>query len=68
MAAGTVDRDIPANQSLFFAPVIDPTLSMGVRAHVAAKLACARRRQAPSCFSGRGCPGRPCTWRGRGCR
>lgn len=38
-AAGTVDRDIPANHSPFFAPVIDPTLSMGVRAHVVAALA-----------------------------
>lgn len=38
-AAGTVDSDIPANHSPFFAPVLDPTLSMGVRAHVVAALA-----------------------------
>ena len=39
VAAGTVDRDIPANHSPFFAPVLDPTLSVGVRALVVAALA-----------------------------
>lgn len=39
LAAGTVDKDIPANHSPFFAPVLDPTLSTGVRAHVVAALA-----------------------------
>lgn len=39
LAAGTVDKDIPANHSPFFAPVPDPTLSTGVRAHVVAALA-----------------------------
>lgn len=39
VAAGTVDRDIPANHSPFFAPVPDPTLSVGVRALVVAALA-----------------------------
>ena len=37
-AKGTVAREIPANHSPFFAPVIDPTLSMGVQAHVVAAL------------------------------
>jgi hippurate hydrolase len=37
-AKGTVARDIPANHSPSFAPVIDPTLSMGVQAHVVAAL------------------------------
>lgn len=37
-ANGTVARDIPANHSPFFAPVIDPALSVGVRAHVVAAL------------------------------
>ncbi len=37
-AKGTVARDIPANHSPFFAPVIDPTLSMGVQTHVVAAL------------------------------
>jgi hippurate hydrolase len=37
-AKGTVNQDIPANHSPFFAPVIDPTLSMGVQAHVVAAL------------------------------
>ena len=37
-AKGTVDQDIPANHSPLFAPVIDPTLSMGVQAHVVAAL------------------------------
>ena len=36
---GTVARDIPANHSPSFAPVIDPTLSMGVQTHVVAALA-----------------------------
>ncbi|SDT52080.1 hippurate hydrolase [Pseudarthrobacter equi] len=35
---GTVSRDIPGNHSPFFAPVLDPTLSMGVQAHVVAAL------------------------------
>jgi hippurate hydrolase len=35
---GTVARDIPANHSPFFAPVMDPTLEVGVRAHVVAAL------------------------------
>jgi hippurate hydrolase len=33
---GTVAQDIPANHSPAFAPVIDPTLSVGVQAHVVA--------------------------------
>lgn len=37
-ASGTVARDIPANHSPLFAPVPDPTLSMGVQAHVVAAL------------------------------
>jgi amidohydrolase len=37
-AKGTVAQDIPGNHSPFFAPVIDPTLSMGVQAHVVAAL------------------------------
>ena len=36
--SGTVAQDIPANHSPFFAPVIDPTLSIGVQAHVVAAL------------------------------
>jgi hippurate hydrolase len=36
--AGTVAQDIPANHSPKFAPVIDPTLSVGVQAHVVAAL------------------------------
>lgn len=35
---GSVKSDIPANHSPFFAPVLDPTLSMGVQAHVVAAL------------------------------
>ncbi|MGO4690069.1 amidohydrolase [Glaciibacter sp. 2TAF33] len=35
---GTVAQDIPANHSPAFAPVIDPTLSVGVQAHVVAAL------------------------------
>ncbi|WP_284755911.1 amidohydrolase [Arthrobacter sp. efr-133-R2A-120] len=35
---GTVARDIPANHSPLFAPVIDPTLSMGVQTHVVAAM------------------------------
>ncbi|WP_045729435.1 amidohydrolase [Pseudarthrobacter chlorophenolicus] len=35
---GTVSRDIPGNHSPFFAPVLDPTLSMGVQAQVVAAL------------------------------
>ncbi|MGO4807185.1 amidohydrolase [Arthrobacter sp. 2MCAF15] len=38
VANGTVSRDIPGNHSPFFAPVIDPTLSMGVQTHVVAAL------------------------------
>jgi metal-dependent amidase/aminoacylase/carboxypeptidase family protein len=38
VAKGTVAQDIPANHSPFFAPVIDPTLSMGVQAQVVAAL------------------------------
>jgi hippurate hydrolase len=37
-AKGTVAGDIPGNHSPFFAPVMDPTLSMGVQAHVVAAL------------------------------
>lgn len=37
-AKGTVAQDLPANHSPYFAPVIDPTLSMGVQAHVVAAL------------------------------
>jgi amidohydrolase len=37
-AKGTVSQDIPGNHSPFFAPVIDPTLSMGVQTHVLAAL------------------------------
>jgi amidohydrolase len=37
---GTVSRDIPANHSPFFAPVPDPTLSVGVQAQVVAALSC----------------------------
>ncbi len=35
---GSVSRDIPANHSPYFAPVLDPTLEVGVRAHVVAAL------------------------------
>ncbi|AIY00044.1 hypothetical protein ART_0445 [Arthrobacter sp. PAMC 25486] len=38
-ARGTVAQDIPANHSPYLAPVLDPTLSMGVQAHVVAALA-----------------------------
>lgn len=34
--AGRLERDIPSNHSPFFAPVIEPTLSTGVRAMTAA--------------------------------
>ena len=37
-AKGTLSQDIPGNHSPFFAPVIDPTLSMGVQNHVVAAL------------------------------
>lgn len=37
-ASGTVARDIPANHSPLFAPVPDPTLSIGVQTHVVAAL------------------------------
>lgn len=37
-ARGTVAQDIPANHSPYFAPVIEPTLSVGVQAHVVAAL------------------------------
>jgi amidohydrolase len=36
VAAGRVDEDLPSNHSPFFAPVIEPTLSTGIRAMVAA--------------------------------
>lgn len=36
---GTVAKDIPANHSPFFAPVIDPTLAVSTQAHVVAALA-----------------------------
>lgn len=36
---GAAMQKVPANHSPFFAPVIDPTLSMGVQAHVVAALA-----------------------------
>ncbi len=36
---GTVSQDIPANHSPRFAPVIDPTLTIGVQAQVVAALA-----------------------------
>ncbi|MFI6485618.1 amidohydrolase [Nonomuraea sp. NPDC050663] len=35
LQAGTVEQDIPANHSPLFAPVIEPTLSTGVKALVA---------------------------------
>ncbi|MCR2808237.1 MULTISPECIES: amidohydrolase [unclassified Microbacterium] len=35
-AAGTIDRDIPTNHSPFFAPVLRPTLDLGVGALVVA--------------------------------
>jgi len=35
---GTVAQDIPANHSPFFAPVMDPTLSLGVQAQIVAAL------------------------------
>jgi hypothetical protein len=38
VAEGTVSRDIPGNHSSFFAPAMDPTLSIGVQAHVVATL------------------------------
>ncbi|HEU4421664.1 MAG TPA: amidohydrolase [Pilimelia sp.] len=38
-AAGREDEDVPSNHSPLFAPVIEPTLSSGVRALVAAALA-----------------------------
>jgi hypothetical protein len=38
-AAGRVEQDIPVNHSEFFAPVIEPTLSMGTQALVVAALA-----------------------------
>jgi hippurate hydrolase len=37
-AHGTISEDIPANHSPAFAPVIDPTLSLGVQTHVVAAL------------------------------
>ncbi|WP_017591526.1 amidohydrolase [Nocardiopsis potens] len=36
---GTLDRDVPSNHSPHFAPVVEPTLSTGVRALTAAALA-----------------------------
>jgi hippurate hydrolase len=35
-AAGTIDRDVPTNHSPFFAPVLQPTLDLGVGALVVA--------------------------------
>jgi metal-dependent amidase/aminoacylase/carboxypeptidase family protein len=35
---GTVSRDIPGNHSPFFAPVLDPTLSLGVQAQTVAAM------------------------------
>ncbi|SEC04440.1 hippurate hydrolase [Paramicrobacterium humi] len=35
---GTLTQDIPGNHSPLFAPVIEPTLSLGVQAHVVAAL------------------------------
>ena len=35
---GTIAQDIPANHSPLFAPALDPTLSVGVQAHVVAAL------------------------------
>jgi hippurate hydrolase len=37
--AGRVDQDVPSNHSPLFAPVIEPTISSGVRAMLAAALA-----------------------------
>ncbi|MEV8515106.1 amidohydrolase [Dactylosporangium sp. NPDC051484] len=39
MAAGTVDTDIPQNHAATFAPVVEPTLVVGVQALVVAALA-----------------------------
>ena len=36
--AGTADRDVPANHSPFFAPLVDPTLTTGVTALTTAAL------------------------------
>ena len=38
LEAGRVEQDIPVNHSEFFAPVIEPTLSIGTQAMVAAAL------------------------------
>ncbi|MET3721858.1 MULTISPECIES: amidohydrolase [unclassified Arthrobacter] len=38
VANGTVAQDIPGNHSPFFAPVIDPTLSLGVQTQIIAAL------------------------------
>lgn len=38
-ANGTTSRDIPANHSPFFAPLVEPTLSTGVQALVVAAMA-----------------------------
>jgi hypothetical protein len=38
VVGGTVERDIPANHSPFFAPVIRPTLDAGVAALTTAAL------------------------------
>jgi hippurate hydrolase len=35
---GRVEQDIPVNHSEFFAPVIEPTLSIGTQALIAAAL------------------------------
>ena len=36
MAGGTLDKDIPTNHSPYFAPVIHPTIEVGVTAMSAA--------------------------------
>ena len=38
LKAGRVEQDIPVNHSEFFAPVIEPTLSIGTQALVVAAL------------------------------
>jgi hypothetical protein len=38
LKAGRVEQDIPVNHSEFFAPVIEPTLSVGTQALVVAAL------------------------------
>jgi hippurate hydrolase len=38
-ATGRLDRDVPSNHSPYFAPILEPTLTTGVRTLVAAALA-----------------------------